>query len=204
MYQPTCQRFQRSNAAPKGHGCAVRLPRLSWRLLALTLVVALTGCATEGQVTDASTALGNLFQRPTEAGFRAMAEANCGSLSIGDTAVDALLGNNTAFDTLVTALYDGDISNDEFMNQVLLEYPAPDANVPATGCIMDQLDRCFAETCKVTTAQEREKLDQANAASAEEITNTVTLDPTELPAEDAQTVERMIEQSKDDGPKPLP
>ncbi|MEA3638553.1 MAG: hypothetical protein VBE63_01250 [Lamprobacter sp.] len=173
-------------------------------LLAAAVLALLSGCATDGQITDPSVYLGNPFQHPSEAGFRALVQANCGPLSIGSTTVNALLGKNTAFDSGITALYDGDVSNDEFMNQVLLQYPAPDANVPATGCIMNQLAQCFAETCKVQTAAEREKMAQAETEAVKEIESAVTLDPSDLPTKDASEIERMIETSKEDGPKPLP
>lgn len=205
MYQPQRQRFQPSDASEERHGHLSRLPHSRWPWLAAALIaVLLSGCATQGRVTDPLAALGNPFQRPTETGFRAMMQSSCGSLSVGNTTVGALLDEDEAFDTMVTALYQGDISNDEFMNQVLLQHPAPNANIPATGCIMDQLEQCFAETCKVLTAAERQKIDQENTAASEKITNTVTIDPAAIPAEDLPAVEQMIEQSKEDGPRPLP
>lgn len=207
MTQPPRQCLPPSDAPEQRHGAVAGLSplhRRASRPLAVVIAALIGGCATEGRVTDPLTAFGNPFQRPTEAGFRAMAQASCGPMTIGDTTVGALLGKDPAFDTMVTALYDGDISNDEFMNQVLLQHPAPDANIPAAGCIMDELERCFAETCKVMTAAEREKMDKANAAAAKEITTSVTIDPAEIPAEDAAQVEQMIEQATEDGPKPLP
>jgi hypothetical protein len=45
---------------------------------------------------------------------------------------------------------------------------------------------------------------QADAGKAEEIDTVVTIDPNALPAQDAPEVDRMIETSKEDGPKPLP
>jgi len=56
----------------------------------------------------------------------------------------------------------------------------------------------------VLTAAERQKIDQENTAASEKITNTVTIDPAEIPTEDLPAVEQMIEQSKEDGPRPLP
>lgn len=204
MYPSQRQRFHLSDTLRARDLHPARLSRNALPLLAAAVLIVLNGCATDGRITDPSVYLGNPFQRPSETGFRALVQADCGQMSIGDTTVNALLGKNTAFDSWITALYDGDISNDEFMNQVLLQYPAPDANVPATGCIMDQLAQCFAETCKVQTAAEREKMAQAETQAVEEIESAVTLDPAELPAQDAPEVERMIETSKEDGPKPLP
>ncbi|MBK5929536.1 hypothetical protein [Halochromatium salexigens] len=171
----------------------------------VVLIVTLGGCATEGKVTDPSVYIGNPFHRPTESGFRDMARAGCGSMSIGDSTVGALLGKNQAFDGLISALYQGDISNDEFMNQVLLQHPAADANIHATGCIMDQLAQCFAETCKAEAAVERQSEEAENDTEAEKIRSAVTIDPSELPTEDLPEIDGMIEQSKEeDGPKPLP
>lgn len=204
MSQSQCQRLRPSHPRWLRLGQRAQSLRGARLLLPTALIAALAGCTTDGQVTDPLAALGNPFQRPTEAGFRAMIEHNCAQLTIGDTTVDALLGKNNQFDQWITALYEGDISNDEFMNQVLLQYPAPDANVPATGCIMDELERCFAETCQVQTAAERDKMARKNAQQVEEIETAVTIDPTELPAKDAPEIDRMIEVSKEDEPKPLP
>jgi hypothetical protein len=207
MYQPPRQRLQQSDASQERHGTVAEQAhrrRAPWLPAGVISALMISGCATNGSVTDPLAALGNPFQRPTEAGFRAMAQASCASMTIGDTTVGALLGKDPSFDTMVTALYDGDISNDEFMNQLLLQHPSPDANIPAAGCIMDELERCFAETCKVMTPAERAKMDTANAAGAEEIETSVTIDPGEIPAEDQAQVEQMIEQAKEDGPQPLP
>lgn len=172
--------------------------------LIVALSLTLGGCATEERITDPSVYLGNPFHRPTESGFRDMARAGCGTMSLGDSTVDALLGANQAFDTLVSALYNGDISNDEFMNQVLLQHPAADANIHATGCIMDQLAQCFAETCKAEAAVKPQTRDAKNAEDAETIASAIMIDPSELPAEDRPQVDAMAEPSKEDGPKPLP
>lgn len=204
MYQSLRQRFRPSHAGRTFNGQPARSPRGAGLLLTATLAAFISGCATDAQVTDPLASLGNPFQRPNEAGFRALVQANCGTLSIGSTTVNALLGSNSTFDELITALFRGDISNDEFMNQVLLQHPAPDANVPATGCVMDQLEQCFAETCKVQTAAERQKMEQADTEAAKEIESTVSLDQTAVPAEDAAEIEAMIKDSKEDAPKPLP
>ncbi|WP_201219277.1 hypothetical protein [Halochromatium roseum] len=212
MYPSQRQRFHASDATRTRDLHPARLSRHAMALVTTAVLALLSGCTTDGPITDPSVHLGNPFQRPTEAGFRSLVQAHCGQLSIGSTTVNALLGKNTAFDSWITALYNGDISNDEFMNQVLLQYPAANANVPATGCIMDQLKQCFAETCKVQTAAEREQMTEAETLEIKEIESAVTLDPNELPAQDAPEIEGMIETSietsieasKKDGPKPLP
>ncbi|WP_462323132.1 hypothetical protein [Halochromatium sp.] len=204
MSQSQRQRFCPRDAGQVFHGPSAWSPRGARLLLAATVAAVISGCASNAQVSDPLASLGNPFQRPTEAGFRSLIQANCGTMSIGSKTVSALLGSDSSFDGLVTALYEGDISNDEFMNQVLLQHPAPDANVPATGCVMDQLAQCFAETCKVQTPAEREKLAQAHQEKVDEIESTVTIDQTPLPADNAPEIERMIETSKEEGPKPLP
>ena len=204
MYQSQRQRFRPSHAGWTFNGQPARTPRGARLLVSAALAAILGGCTTDAQVTDPLTSLGNPFQRPTEAGFRALVQTNCGTLSIGSTTVNALLGSNSTFDELITALYEGDISNDEFMNRVLLQHQAPDANVPATGCIMDQLEQCFAESCKVQTTAERKKTEQKDTQATKEIESTVSIDSTEVPAEDAPEIEAMIEDAKEDGPKPLP
>lgn len=220
MPQPQRQRLQPSDAPQQRGESLARCARdpsqrarpLSWllpptALLAMFSVgftVALGGCATEGKLTDPSVYLGNPFHRPTEAGFRDMARAGCGSMSIGASTVGELLDEDQAFDELLSALYQGDISNDEFMNQVLLQYPAADANIHATGCIMDQLAQCFAETCKAEAAVDRQAREMENAEEADESRGAVTIDPSELPTEDLPEIDAVSEPSKEDAPKPLP
>lgn len=198
MPQPQRPRLQPSDAPQQRGG--LRLAIRATAVFSVGLSVALGGCATGGKVTDPSVYLGNPFHRPTESGFRDMARAGCGSMSLGDSTVDAQLGEHSAFDTLISALYQGDISNDEFMNQVLLQYPAADANIHATGCIMDQLAQCFAETCKAEAAVEREPQEMENAEDIDESGSAVTIDPSELPSEDLPQIDAMIEPSEEDGP----
>jgi hypothetical protein len=95
--------------------------------------------------------LKNPFQGPTEAGFLDLVRHYCADFSIGNQAVDGLLAGDQAFRTLTTKLYGGDISNDEYINRVLDLYPADDANIPATGCIIDQLQNCYTGRCEVTS-----------------------------------------------------
>lgn len=209
MPQSQRQRLQPSDALPGRAGPLGRRARKSsWpglpTALTVALFVALGGCANPGRITDPSVYLGNPFHRPTESSFRDMARAGCGPMSVGDSTVDALLGEDKAFDDLISALYRGDISNDEFMNQVLLQYPAADANIPATGCIMDQLAQCFAETCKAEAAVERQARDAKDTEDAEQTTSAVTIEPSELPSEDLPEIDARIEPSGDDGPTPLP
>lgn len=177
-----------------------------FRLLWLAALIALStvGCSTDTSMTNPVLNAGNLFKHPTESGFRAMARASCGTMSIGDSTVSGLMAGDEGFNAMVSALYQGDISNDEFMNQVLEAHPADDANVPATGCIMDQLAECFAEACEVQTPSEQAAMASKNTEVADEIADEVTIDPVELPSKDRPEVDQMIETSKREGPQPLP
>jgi hypothetical protein len=179
-------------------------------VLSSLLALAAAGCTTDSKISDPLTQLGNPFDRPSEAGFRAMAKANCGSMSVGDSTVGELMRDDDAFNRLVSSLYSGDTSNDEFMNQVLLEHPAPDANVPATGCVINQLAKCFAETCKVQptaarAAAERTSGDDAMAVAADAGDATeVAIDPVELPSQSQADADAGTEAAEDATPKPLP
>ncbi|NBC47777.1 MAG: hypothetical protein GVY22_07280 [Gammaproteobacteria bacterium] len=150
--------------------------------LAILAASSLAGCGSEPRMSDPLTQLGNPFSRPSESGFRAMAKASCGTKSVGETTVTELLKGDTAFNELTSALYRGDISNDEFMNQVLLAHPAADANVPATGCIIDQLAQCFAEECKVQPDAEQTANERPDQDETEELAAGVDVDPVDLPS----------------------
>lgn len=164
----------------------------------------IAGCATDGQMGGPFASLMTQRGHPTESGFRTMIEASCGEKSVGDSTVAALMRSDSSFNELIASLYSGDISNDEFLNQVLLEHPATDANVPATGCIIDELAQCFAYACKPQTPEQRAEAEKKQVAEAEQITDEVTIDPVELPSKDKPEIEQMIETSKEEGPKPLP
>lgn len=120
---------------------------------ALACTAALVGCAGDdgyrGVRTSLSGSIGHPFDGPTEKGFVAMVMHSCAALPVGDATVGALLDTDERFQALTTELYHGDISNDEYINRILLLHPAPDANIPATGCIINQLQTCLASPCKV-------------------------------------------------------
>lgn len=155
--------------------------------LAILASLSLAGCGSEPRMSEPLAQLGNPFNRPSEAGFRAMAVANCGAKSVGQTTVAELLDGDTVFNELTGALYRGDISNDEFLNQVLLVHPAADANVPATGCIIDQLARCLAEDCKVQPNAKLAANEQTVQDEADELAAGVDVDPADLPSTAAIT-----------------
>ena len=122
--------------------------------------------------------LKNPFQGPTEAGFLNLVRHYCADFSIGNQAVGGLLASDQAFRTLTTKLYGGDISNDEYLNRVLDLYPADDANIPATGCIIDQLQNCYAGRCEVTTGDSAPPPPQRPRALDADVDAAVSTSPT--------------------------
>ncbi|MBK1705350.1 hypothetical protein CKO40_12530 [Halochromatium glycolicum] len=169
-------------------------------LASLTIAAAfsLAGCGSEPRMSEPLTQLGNPFSRPSESGFRAMAKASCGDKSVGETTVAELMEGDTVFNDLTSALYRGDISNDEFLNQVLLAHPAANANVPATGCIIDQLAQCFAEECKAQANAEQAATEQPAQNETEELAAGVDVDPVDLPSTTPLT-DPVMESDRDSG-----
>jgi hypothetical protein len=141
----------------------------------------LGGCASGGS------GLKNPFRGPTEAGFMSLVQHNCGSEVIGGQPISTLIKSNTSFRQLTSRLYQGDISNDAFMNLLLQEYPAPDANIPATGCVVDQLNRCFATKCGGGTAEPPDDI------AAQQIDATRNANVEELPKRNVEAVDSMID-----------
>jgi hypothetical protein len=149
---------------------------------------------------DPVRALSSAFEPHSEAAFVELVDANCSDLSVGDRTVGSLMATESGFRELTLRLYRGEISNDEYSNQVLLAHPSPDGNVPATGCVVDQLARCLSGHCTVETPAEL----QAEEDAAEADADPVTIDPTTLPPEDRAEVERLIERAQPDAPAPRP
>jgi hypothetical protein len=145
--------------------------------------------------------LQNPFRRPTEAGFMNLVRHYCASFSVGDSTVGALLSKDADFRTLTSKLYGGDISNDEYINRVLAAYPADDANVPATGCIVDQLQSCFSGRCEVVAADTQPSVPE-NPQQLEP-----GIDETPVPAAQREQVDEMIDEAdreRAETPTPLP
>jgi hypothetical protein len=154
-------------------------------LLALTV---LAGCAADNPMQGALRgSIANPFGGPSEDGFRALVRKHCGSELVGGQSVASLMDSDTTFRQLTGRLYRGDISNDGFMNQVLQEHPAADANIPATGCVVNQLDTCFNTRCDGRAAQ------SADTVARQEIDATRDASLDELPAADAGAVDAMVD-----------
>ncbi len=108
----------------------------------------LGGCASDNPMQDAlRESLGSRFGGPSEQGFQSLVREHCGEQLVGGQRVATLLDRDTTFRQLTARLYSGDISNDGFTNQLLQEYPAPDANIPVTGCVVNQLNACLTSRC---------------------------------------------------------
>jgi hypothetical protein len=152
-------------------------------ILALGMLTA--GCAGDGQVTRAFN-LGNPFQGPSEDGFLERVRHYCAAFPIGDSTVGSLLATDPTFQSMTSRLYRGDLSNDGFAFQVLELHPANDANVPGTGCMINELDACFAGRCQVpdtpaATAPLPPTENTEDAAMAAPIDNPPAEPPTPLP-----------------------
>jgi hypothetical protein len=129
------------------------MPQNSRRPLQLAALFALgalaSGCADNGTITSTlANSIGNPFGGPSEAGFLERVRHYCAAYPIGDSTVGSLLASDPTFKSLASRLYRGDVSNDAFAFQVLELHPADDANVPGTGCIINQLDACFNRRCR--------------------------------------------------------
>ncbi|WP_295542191.1 hypothetical protein [uncultured Thiohalocapsa sp.] len=112
------------------------------------LALMLAGCAADNPMHGAlRESVGNPFGSPTEQDFESLLVKHCGDRTVGGQPIAELLRSDTTFRQLTTRLYRGDLSNDAFMNQLLAEYPAPDANIPATGCVVNQLSACLSGDC---------------------------------------------------------
>lgn len=121
---------------------------------AALLVLLLAGCATDNPMRGAlRDSIGNPFGGPTEQGFQSLVRKNCGDRMVGGQSIAELMDSDTTFRQLTGRLYRGDLSNDTFMKLVLDEHPAADANIPATGCVVRQLDVCFNSRCDGSAAE---------------------------------------------------
>lgn len=159
-------------------------------LLALGVLTA--GCTSDGKITSTlANGIGNPFKGPTEGGFLELVRHYCAPYPIGDSSVGSLLATDPTFKTLTSRLYRGDLSNDAFSLRVLELHPAEDANVPGTGCMINQLGACFARRCEVP---------QGTPAA------TVPLPPTENTEDAAMRapIDDMAMQTASTDPVPLP
>jgi hypothetical protein len=162
------------------------------------------GCASDnggnpfkGMKNPLAGSIGNPFQGPSEAGFFALVRKHCASYSIGDQDLGVLNETEGSVGKLTAELYRGDISNDEYLNLLLQDYPAEDANVPATGCVINQLDTCLSTKCQLTQQQSPEmqpEMQKADAMVASDQQQAVE----EAPMADRAEVEMLIDQADEE------
>ncbi|MGB5737119.1 MAG: hypothetical protein WBM40_22045 [Thiohalocapsa sp.] len=133
---------------------------------------------------------GNPFKRPTEAGFFALVRKNCAPYSIGGQGLGTLQPSDGGIGATTAKLDRGDVSNDEYINLLLQEHPAEDANVPATGCVINQLDTCLSTNCELTTSQspEMQKADAMITADQQQAAE-------QVPVAERDAVDTMIDQA---------
>lgn len=132
----------------------------------------------------------NPFKGPSEAGFFALVRKNCASYSIGGQNLGTIKESDSGIGALTAKLYRGDISNDEYINLLLQDYPNEDANVPATGCVINQLDTCLSTNCQLTPRQSPE-LQQAEATVAADQRQAAE----QVPMAERDAVDEMIDQA---------
>lgn len=132
-----------------------------WRLIPLALcALVLSGCSTGGGVAglfDASP--GARFSGSSEKGFFARVGHFCGDFQVGDQPLGERLANDSPFRELTLRLYRGEVSNDEYVTQLLSLDPAPDGNVPAAGCVVEQFNACTSGHCSLRAAKAKAQTD---------------------------------------------
>lgn len=190
------------------------LPRVAPTLalaLAVGLGVGLTGCAGDGTKGGPFSGFKNPFQGslknpfagPSEAGFLALVRHYCSDLAVGTSTVRQLLQTDKAFQDLTSKLYNGDLSNDEYLNQVNTLHPAADANIPAMGCIVNQSQECFARRCSVAASEQPIPPADQVPEDADQFDPGIDAEP--IPAKDKDAVDRMIEEAdRERGTPPTP
>jgi hypothetical protein len=147
------------------------------------------GCASDGNMGNTFTGgIQNPFQGPSESGFFALVRKNCASYSIGGQPLGTLIERDSKVKDLTEKLYRGDISNDEYVNMVLQHHPSDDANIPATGCVIDQLTACQSSRCQLTPSKSPELDKAADTVAAEQLATAA-----ETPAAERSAVDSMME-----------
>jgi hypothetical protein len=92
-------------------------------------------------------------ERPSEDGFLSLVQHYCGRQAVGDATIAERLRTDPAFRELTLGLYHGELTNGQYTRRLLARHPAADANVDATGCVVNQLQKCYRERCSVPIAE---------------------------------------------------
>jgi len=109
----------------------------------------------EGGNVPSAQAIAAPLESPTEAGYLRLVDTYCSEFSVGDQSLGSLLRADTTFADMTRSLYQGALSNDQFIRRVSEVYPAPDSNVEAAGCVVNQLQKCFSERCDLPAPERR-------------------------------------------------
>jgi len=175
-------------------------PALFAGLCIASLIVA--GCASDGS----SSGFANLktpFKGPSEAGFFALVRQNCAAYQIGGQPLDNLSDTTGTVGPLTAKLYRGDVSNDEYINRLLAEYPTANANVPAAGCVINQLDTCLSSDCQLTPNKSPELIAAERTVAAEQQQTAESM-PTQTRGEVEQMMDTAEEQNAADASQVYP
>lgn len=84
---------------------------------------------------------------PLEAQFFERVRSQCGHHRVGQYSLSGLLTQDKVFYQLTRKLYQGVFSSDTYIAKLLKHYPAADGNVPAAGCVIDQMNACLSGDC---------------------------------------------------------
>jgi hypothetical protein len=136
-------------------------PGATWFMCVLTAAALLQGCAgyplsgdTFDELKDPGPTVPTPATPPNADDFLELVLAYCGDARVGDarvgdTRLGPLLATDPRFRALITGLFNGDLTNDELIRRVAERHPAPDANVEAMGCVVDQMQKCYSGRCAV-------------------------------------------------------
>ncbi|MBB1076144.1 hypothetical protein HUU62_17200 [Rhodoferax sp. 4810] len=89
---------------------------------------------------------------PLEAQFFNRVYSQCAHYRVGQHSLGALLTQDKVFYQLMRKLYQGVFSSDTYIAKLLKRYPAADGNVPAVGCVIDQMNACLSGNCILPSA----------------------------------------------------
>jgi hypothetical protein len=154
----------------------------------VSVLMLIGGCASDGASSNPLEGLKNPFQRTTDSDFFALVRDRCSAYSVGGQSLGTRLDGDSELRDLSAKLYRGDLSNDEFVNRLMQLYPADDANIPAAGCVVNQVNACLSRRCEPRTGQAPE-LQQAEATIEAEQAKAAS----RVPAADRRAVEQMID-----------
>jgi hypothetical protein len=153
----------------------------------------IAGCAFDGASSNPLQGVKNPFRGAADSDFFALVREHCSAYTVGDQSLGTRLAGDGELRALTEKLYRGDLSNDEYVNMLLQQYPADDANIPATGCVINQMTACLSSRCQPNPGETSE-LTQADATIAAEQVEAAST----VPAADRDAVDSMIDRADAD------